>query len=113
MRTKLIAALLLFTSLSANAGRVNVTTTIDALYTYAEQAGFDGDVAIKIASPPAGCEGGFGLRSADSRGYKNAIAFLVSALHTGARIHLSGLDDEIWSGSGTRYCRLDQLSLAK
>ena len=113
MRNCLIASLLLAASMSASAGRVAVTTTVQALYNYAEQPGFDGDVAIKISNPPAGCEGGFWLRSADTRGYKNAVAFLVSALHTGARVDLGGLDHEIWTGSGANYCRLDQISLVK
>ncbi|MCE9687629.1 hypothetical protein LZP73_15685 [Shewanella sp. AS16] len=102
---------LLVSSTSVFADRINVTTTIDALYTYSEQGAFDGDVAIKISNPPVGCEGGFWLRSADTAGYKNITSFLLSAYHAKSKVSLGGLSNEIWKGSGTNYCRLDQISL--
>ena len=107
----LIAAFIMSTQVEA--ARVSVTTTISRLYTYSEQVGFDGDIAIKIANPPIGCAGGFWVRSSTTMGYKNTVAFLLSAFHTGAQVHLGGLDDEIWKGSTANYCRLDEMSLIK
>jgi hypothetical protein len=46
-------------SFSAHSEVVSVTATIDRLYSYSEYGSFDGDVAIKISNPPAGCSGGF------------------------------------------------------
>ncbi|PAJ70140.1 hypothetical protein CJF42_26085 [Pseudoalteromonas sp. NBT06-2] len=107
----LLSLAFLACSTSALAERIYVTTTIDALYTYSEQGVFDGDVAIKISNTPAACEGGFWLRSANTAGYKNTTSFLLSAYHAKTKVTLSGLSNELWTGSTSKYCRLDQISL--
>ena len=98
---------------SAIAGNTAVTTKIDKLYSYSEQSGVDGDIAIKISNPPAGCEGGYWLRKADTLGYKNTMSFLLSAFHSQTTVILSGNNNELWPGSSTKYCRLDQIALTK
>ncbi|WP_444997518.1 hypothetical protein [Aliikangiella sp. IMCC44359] len=95
------------------AGNTTVTTKIDKLYSYAEQGIFDGDIAILISNPPVGCEGGYWLRKADTLGYKNTLSFLLSAFHSQTTVSLSGNNNELWSGSSNKYCRLDQIALMK
>ena len=108
---KFLIAMAMFVSLPALAGNTSVTTKIDKLYSYSEQQGFDGDIAIEISNPPAGCEGGYWLRSADTLGYKNTLSFLLSAFHAKTSVTLTGNSNEIWTGSGSKFCRLDQMSL--
>lgn len=113
MLRALFSLLLLLVSMNTYASRVQTSATILTLYTYSEQAGYDGDVAIRVSNPPASCPGGFWLRSATTPGYKNTVAILVSAFHSGATLILGGLDDQIWTGSVDKFCRLDQVMLAK
>ncbi len=102
---------LIVVSWTVKAGNTTVTTTIDKLYSYAEQGVFDGDIAILISNAPAGCEGGYWLRKADTLGYQNTLSFLLSAFHSQTTVSLSGNNHEIWHGSSAKYCRLDQIAL--
>jgi len=111
-RFLVIFVIALFTALQAEAGTINATTTITKLYTY-EQAGFEGDLAIKIADVPVGCEAGFWVKSSTTTGYKNIVSFLLSAFHTGTQVHLSGNDSQRWTGSAQNFCRLDEMALVK
>ncbi len=104
---------LIFLSYGVRADRVTVTGKIERLYTYSEQVGFDGDVAVVMSTNIAGCEGGFWLRKADTEGFRNTLSFLLSAFHAGTTVQAGGLNNEIWSGSSSKFCRLDQLALLK
>ena len=109
----IILGLLLLSSYSF-AERVNKTTTIDRLYTY-PVGGEEGDIIVKIPSPPTGCEAGYWLESADTRGYKNTVSFILSAFHTQKTIILSGSDapENRWSGSQGNYCKILYVTLIK
>ncbi len=112
MKKYLITLLLILISCGANAERVQVTAKVQVLGTYSEQPGYDGDIVIIISNPPPSCPGGFWLRSANTAGYKNAVSFLVTAFHSGATLILGGLDDQIWTGSAAKYCRLNDIALS-
>lgn len=90
------------------------SVTIKALNSYSEQGVYDGDIFITLESPPAGCPGGYWLRHADTIGYKNTVAFLLSAFHARTTIRLVGYNDgaNIWTGNGPVTCRIDQVGLS-
>lgn len=95
------------------AERVEVSGKITRIYTYSEQVGFDGDVAVVVDNPVAGCEGGFWLRKATTEGYRNTFAFLLSAFHANTTVQFGALKNEVWQGSSAKFCRIDQISLIK
>lgn len=109
----LVLAITFVLSFSAFAERVDSVGTIKRLYTYSEQDGFDGDVAIIVSNPVAGCEGGFWLRKSAAEGYKTTLSFLLSAFHADTTVQFGALNNELWPGSGAKFCRLDQVSLLK
>ena len=116
MRRATVAVL--FTLSSANALPAVVvaeSATITALTSYSEQGNFDGDIFITLASTPAGCPGGYWLRHADTPGYRNTVAFLVSAFHANAPVRLAGYNDppNVWAGNGAVTCRVDQVGLTR
>ena len=76
---------------------------ITSLYTYSEYGG--GDVIITVQVPHANCAAGYWLRMSDA-GAKTMYAQLLSAYHVKARVRVQGHDDQIWGGSGGRYCRI-------
>lgn len=109
----ILATILLCITFSSAAARVETTGTILKLYSYSEQAGYDGDVVIIISNPPVGCESGLWLRKASTEGYANTISFLLSAFHANTTVQFGALSDEIWTGSGGKFCRIDQVALIK
>ena len=98
-------------SFSSLANRVESIGTIQKLYTYSEQPGFDGDVAIVVTNPGPGCEGGYWLRKSNTEGYRNTVSFLLSAFHANATVQFGAISTEVWSGSSAKFCRLDQIAL--
>ena len=112
---KIVFLFLTLVSISAEATRVYSVGTIEKLYSYSEQGAFDGDIIIKISNAPKQCPGGYWLRKAETPGYKNTVSFLLSAFHSGSKVTISALSDQanIWSGSSTTTCRMDQVSLEK
>lgn len=114
MKNLCVVFLVLFSS-AVNAERVYSTGSIEKLYSYSEQGIYDGDIFIKISVTPSQCPGGFWLRNADTLGYKNTVSFLLSAFHSGTKVTIAGNSDQsnIWSGSSTPTCRMDQISLEK
>lgn len=76
---------------------------ITSLYTYSEYGG--GDVIVTVQLPNGNCAAGYWLRMSDA-GAKTMYAQLLSAYHAKARLRIQGHDDQIWGGSGGRYCRI-------
>jgi hypothetical protein len=116
MRVKLkFLILFLCSTLAAPswANRIEFSGKITRLYTYSEQFGFDGDVAIIVNNSVPGCEGGFWLRKASTEGYKNTFAFLLSAFHANTTVQFGALTNEPWAGATNKFCRIDQISLLK
>jgi hypothetical protein len=58
----------------------------------------------------AGCEGGFWL-SPSQPGFKQSYAFILTARATGDTISAGGNNSAIWSGSSTKYCKLDWVTV--
>jgi hypothetical protein len=90
------------------------SVTIKSLNSYSEQGVYDGDIFITLENSPAGCPGGYWLRHADTIGYKNTVAFLLSAFHARTPVRLVGYNDtsNVWSGNGLVTCRMDQIGLS-
>ncbi len=94
---------MLLLALSANAAIVSSTSvTVTHIYMYSELGG--GDVAFTVSSPPAGCDG-LWLRPTDP-GFKTLYAALMTAYVSRMPMTVTGIDDSIWSGSGSRFCRV-------
>jgi hypothetical protein len=83
-------------------------STITILTTYTTTS--NGDVILQVAAPAANCGGGFWLRRSDV-GFKDVLANLIAAYHTRARVQFGFYDNEIWSGSGSSFCRLNDVSV--
>lgn len=112
MNSKLILLLFILAA-PCMANRIESTGKITRLYSYSEQMGFDGDIAIVTNNPVAGCEGGYWLRKASTEGYKNTLSFLISAFHAETNVQFGALTNELWPGSSAKFCRIDQISLMK
>jgi hypothetical protein len=77
--------------------------TIARIYSYSEFG--SGDVAFTVAGGGAvGCDG-FWLRPSDP-GFKTLYALLLVAYSTKQPIMVGGVDDSIWTGSASRFCRV-------
>lgn len=76
--------------------------TITSIYMYSEFG--NGDVAFTVSSPPSGCDG-LWLRPSDP-GFKTLYAMVVTAYTTKQPLQVGGIDDSIWNGSGSRFCRV-------
>lgn len=103
-----VLAFILMASNSHSVQRDAYGVTIKNIYTYTKYG--NGDVQIIASSPAPNCEGGFWLSPNDA-GYDAALSSLISAYHTQSLVVLSGEDEDIWPGSGTRHCRLEAVGL--
>lgn len=68
-----------------------------------------GDVIFSFDDPLPGCEGGIWVRASDP-GFKQTVALLMMSQARNTPIRVWAHDNQIWTGSGARYCRLDTLS---
>jgi hypothetical protein len=96
-------ALLLGASFTANAalvqGEVGQVTRMRAY------SGFgSGDVVLWVQNPPAGCDG-FWFRTTELNG-KEIFAQVLASQKTQSPMFLTGYDDQLWGGSGSRFCKL-------
>lgn len=78
-------------------------TTITRIYSYTTFGG--GDVMVEVTTPATGCAKGFWLRATDP-GFKATFALLISSYHTQSTVRVGGEDTELWTGSGSVYCRM-------
>jgi hypothetical protein len=67
-----------------------------------------GDVIFRSAGSVAGCHG-YWLRP-DDLGFKEAFATLLTAYVTQSPLVVWVLDDSIWDGSASAYCRVYRLN---
>jgi hypothetical protein len=102
-----VSAMLLLTS-TASAALVGGYTPmrITEVFTYSTFGG--GDVMFKTDVIVVGCEGGYWLRATDP-GFKVTYAALLAAFSTRSVVRVWAHDDQLWSGSGSKCCRLDAL----
>lgn len=77
-------------------------TSITDLHAYTTFGG--GDVVFRITGYSGNCYG-FWLRAADG-GFKTAYATLMAASLSQTPVSIYAYDDEIWTGSGSAYCRV-------
>ena len=105
-----ILVLLLFFSSIANGAIQSTTSKIDTIGTYSTFG--NGDVVFQLDTQTTGCEGGFWLRESDP-GFNSNLSLLLSAFHADTTLSLAAHTDQLWTGSATKYCRIDWLKLSK
>jgi hypothetical protein len=96
----------------ANAAVVNNLTTpaqVSFVYSYSEFGG--GDVVFRLDTTLTGCEAGFWLRPTDP-GFQRNVAMLMSAQLARRAISVHAYDDQIWSGSVSKYCRVSMIAMS-
>jgi hypothetical protein len=76
---------------------------IQELWTYTDYTGV-GDAVITVNASAPTCDG-YWLRQSDP-GSKNTLALLLAAKAQNATIKIYAYDDQIWSGSSGKYCRI-------
>ncbi|MEO9599799.1 hypothetical protein [Parasphingorhabdus sp.] len=95
---------------SAHAAIVGSTTnkvTITGLFSYSDYGG--GDVIITTDSDISGCEAGYWLRPTDD-GFEQNFAIAMSASLANRPVIVMAHNDQLWSGSAGKYCRLDLIA---
>jgi hypothetical protein len=70
-----------------------------------------GDVFFKIASPAVACADGYWLTKADP-GFTANMAIIVSAYQAKSPVRAAGLVNQLWAGSGGKFCKLDHITLS-
>lgn len=103
-----MSAMAMLVAAPAAATVVPASGTIIQINTYAEFG--NGDVVFRLSNHVAGCEGGFWL-SPSQLGFKTTVAFIMQARATGETITVGGNDALIWSGSASRFCKVDWVSI--
>ncbi|NQZ07235.1 MAG: hypothetical protein HRT35_08740 [Algicola sp.] len=110
----IIGTALMVLSFNTFAASVSTTTTIIKMYTYGEDSTYHNDMVIKVATPLAGCESGFWLKSTDSLASKNMSAFLISAFHANSKVYFAAYNNQMWAGSTpAKYCKIHSVGLVK
>jgi len=100
-------ALLLGVSLGANAGVVSFTAgRITNMLTYTTYG--NGDIAIFTQFNAPGCDGVW-FRTTEQNG-KEIYAQLVAAQLAEKPMSMLVYDDQLWSGSASRFCRIYAIS---
>jgi len=112
MKVVFLAMLLLFSCVAFSGTSTTATTKITALYTYGED-GLNNDILVTVDLPAAGCQSGFWVRSTDSIGNKNISAYLLSAFHAQTNVYFGAYIDQLWSGSGGKFCKIHTVGLVR
>lgn len=114
MKKYIIGCMLMALSLNTLGASVSTTTTITAMYTYGEDSPYQNDIAIKVATPLAGCEAGFWLKSTDNLANRNMSALLISAFHANTKVYFAVYSNQTWGGSTPgKYCKIHSMGLVK
>jgi len=113
IRVRTLGAALALATLAAaapaSAAIVAATGTITHINTYPEFGG--GDFVFRLSSYVAGCESGFWLAPSQP-GFKTTVAFLMQSRAMGESISVAGNTAQIWSGSGSNFCKVDWVAVA-
>lgn len=107
IRAAAILCILLFAT-SASAYISTSDTTITTIYSYSEYG--SGDVVFRVAAPLTDCEGGFWLKRSDP-GFNANLTLLLAAYQSRSTVMIYANPDQIWSGSGSKYCHLYAIQL--
>lgn len=106
---KILASVLLLASAMSQAAIVGTAVTkITVISAYNQYGG--GDVVIKTETNVAGCEDGFWLTKSDA-GYSANLGVILSVYHAKSPVSVYGLTEQIWAGSGGKYCKLYNIEL--
>lgn len=103
---KRVPVIILFLLLSEFVHAANETsdiTTIVRVVSFSEYG--NGDVVVVTEKKGTSCVSGYWLKKVDP-GFNANLSMLIAAYQAKTNIVLTGLTDEIWSGSGGRYCHL-------
>ena len=68
---------------------------------------------MNVDSAITGCEGGFWISSDDVEKNPAMVSLLLSAFHANSQVRFSAYNDDFWSGSSTKYCRVNNLALVR
>lgn len=103
-----VAAVVSALGISAGAGAMVLTPVVNVtrIQSYTEYG--DGDVVFDVDTAVAGCNG-FWLRPID-KGFKQTFAVLLMAKASGIPVVVYAHDDQLWSGSTDKYCRVRNLT---
>ena len=93
----------------AHAAYVGTTMTKVALVSSYNQYG-SGDVLFKVENPILECIDGYWLTKTDS-GYQANVVMIITAFQAKTPVVVFGLSDQLWSGSGGKYCKLYSFDL--
>lgn len=106
-----IGTFLIFAFAPTHAAIVGSSTekvAISALSSFSDYGG--GDVIFTITTVVSGCEAGYWLRPADA-GFDRNLAAVMSAHLAGRPIIVLAHDNQLWSGSPGKYCRVHLISI--
>jgi hypothetical protein len=84
------------------------TSTISWMMTYQGSLWPVADTTFSLTNGPAGTCVGFWLRPSDP-GYQANYATLLAAQISKRAITVYALDDQLWTGSSTKYCLVDSI----
>jgi hypothetical protein len=109
MRATLFVGLfaVIFASSAQAVEDTSVQSTITLVDSYNQWGG--GDVIFRIANPTSSCRDGYWLTKSDA-GFNANLAMILSAYHAKTPVRITGLTDQIWTGSGGVYCKLYDIS---
>lgn len=82
-------------------------STIKEINSYTDIS--SGDVAFTIHNAHSSCFG-YWIRGTDA-GAKNSLAVLMMAFASSKKVTIASHDDQIWTGSRNRYCRVHGISV--
>jgi hypothetical protein len=80
---------------------------ITQVYVYPDYGG--GDVVAVLDDPIPGCEAGVWIGSS-SPGYKVTVSTLLMLQSSGSTARVWAHDDQLWSGSSGKFCRISTLN---
>jgi hypothetical protein len=96
---------------------VATVANVERIFTYGtyenNNLSFRNQVVILVDTPLAGCEGGFWISGDDAENNPTMVSMLLSAFHANSQVRFSAYNDDFWSGSSTKYCRINNLALVR
>jgi hypothetical protein len=95
--------------LAQNNSDFSSNSTVVLIESYNSAGG--GDVTFKIANPTIACSDGYWLTKSDP-GFSTNMAILISAYHAKSVVRVVGLSNQLWSGSGGKFCKLSFVTLS-
>ena len=92
----------LFVGAVAAATEGSALSKIEQLYSFSESGG--GDVTVRLSENGSICAG-YWLKKTDP-GFQANLSMIIAAYHAKSDIVITGHTDQIWAGSGGKYCHV-------